>query len=157
FFERTGETEKAQSLAAFHKLLRGCTVPDLAEIFDFSDDSTNDKSWFELPIHRHGFATDDLFIPGSRSRKNLAAWMLIGWKGFVAAESWLAPLGRDAIENWVASDPAPGQGLRGAVDAPETGPAEELLISWLPSILAVDLQRAAGNAGLDRLSATDFA
>lgn len=164
FFERTGEAETARSLAALHKFLRGCAVPNLLQIFDFSSDenatsidSARNENEFWRPIHRHGFTYDEIFIPGSRSRKDLAALMQIGWRRLVPAGSWLAPLGRDAIQSWVASDPVPGQGLRSAVDAPETGPAGELLLSWLPSILAVDLEGKAGRAGLERLSAADFA
>ena len=49
FFERTGEIETAQSLAAFHKFLRGARLPDLTELFDVSsENSGSEENWFWL-------------------------------------------------------------------------------------------------------------
>lgn len=156
--ERTGATERGQSLRALAKVLRNWSIPNLDDVLNapYRDVPTVENR-FWLPAHRHGFGFEDLFIPASRSQKNLAASSLEVWRRFAPDGSWLQLVGRDLLLNWVANDPAPARELQELVGAVETGPVAEMILGSLPSFLQLDLRGVAGRAGLARLSAADFA
>jgi hypothetical protein len=144
-------------LRALQKLCRVWNPPGIEELF----------AACELPSSK----PDDPFSAGYRgiwswdhdsghrelSRKKLVAAALRLYRAGVPETSWMWPAGRDALLYWAAQDGASAERLRELPHAADVGPIGELLVGLLDGVLNVELRRAAGNEGLNRLSSEAFA
>jgi outer membrane protein assembly factor BamA len=170
-----GDKGSAEGLRALRKLIHRWSPPALADPFEpwWAGNAPEPVELFWIPSHRAGWNYDDLLKPGSLSRKNFVARVMLPiYRELVPRTGWMWPAGRDAALYWAAQDRNPATRLRQYVSSPDIGPLGELLhgspdtlflgmfdppIEGELSDFNADLTENAGRIGLQRLLAHAFA
>ncbi len=161
--------EWVESLAALRKLVHRWSPPAIADLFaPWARKSPEPVDPFLIPSQWAGWNYDDLLKPGSPSRKNAMAGVVLPiYRNLVPRTSWMWPAGRDAALYWAAQDRNPASRLRQNVLSPDTGPLGELFLGSLDTLFFgtldapvegersdfyADLSERAGRIGLQRLA-----
>jgi hypothetical protein len=162
--------EGVESLRALQKLVHRWSPPAIADLIEpwWGRTLPQPRDPFCIPSHRAGWNYDDLLKPGSPSRKNFIARLVLPiYHNLVPRTGWMWPAGRDAALYWAAQDRNPASRLQQNVLSPDTGPLGELFLGSLDTLFLgtfdtpiegglsdfnADLSESAGRIGLQRLA-----
>jgi outer membrane protein assembly factor BamA len=166
--ERSAEGVESQRV--LRKLVHRWSPPAIADLIEpwWGRTSPEPRDPFCIPSHRAGWNYDDLLKPGSQSRKNFIARLVLPlYHNLVPRTGWMWPAGRDAALYWAAQDRNPASRLQQNISSPDTGPLGELFLGSLDTLflgtfdtpiekgqrnLNTQLTQEAGRAGLQRLA-----
>lgn len=150
-------TESAEAIAALSKLLRLWSPPSFASLenaYDVIPPGDHEPFW--IATHREGWSYEAWREPGSQAHKNLVAGLLPLFRRLVPKTGPAWPLGRDFALYWASDDPRPEQTMREPAAGLELGPAGEIFVGDLNSLLKQGWSELAGQRGLGRLTAAAF-